>query len=81
MSTDESQNETQAFQYGDPKIASYDAPVPGWLNASYWLWIIVGLLCALFYWNGSWGFLDPGHWGPLQEAANTTFPLQNVNSP
>lgn len=79
MATEDNQDEP--FYYGDPKIASGHAPVPGWLTATYVLWTVVGLLCALLYWNGSWGFLDPGHWAPLQEAANTTFPLQNVNFP
>lgn len=71
MTADE--NHDEPFQYGDPNIASAHAPVPTWLVGSYLLWIGMGILWAFLYWNGSWGFLDPGSWGQLQQAANTTF--------
>jgi hypothetical protein len=61
-------------EYGDEAIASYDAPVPGWLKLTYIILPIIGLVCFYLYWNGSAGWLDRGYWHQLQEAAQTTFP-------
>ena len=61
-------------EYGDPGIASKDSPVPRWLLWTYRLLPLFGLILLILYWNGSWGWLDPGHWKELQKAANTTFP-------
>lgn len=60
--------------YGDPKIASMDAPIPNWLIVTYIVLPIWGVLSFAVFWNGSVGWLDRGYWGPLQQAANTTFP-------
>lgn len=60
--------------FGDPGIASAHAPVPRWLFWNYIFWTLFGLAWFALYWNGSWGFLDRGHWQELQKAANTTFP-------
>ncbi|MFN4173984.1 MAG: hypothetical protein ACK4HV_02635 [Parachlamydiaceae bacterium] len=60
--------------FGDTGIASAHAPVPRWLKWNYAFWVIFGLSWFALYWNGSWGYLDRGHWNELQKAANTTFP-------
>jgi len=64
--------ENELFFYGDPKIASRDAKVEGWLKFSYLFWPLWGIVWWILYWNGSWGWLDPNYWGSLQKAANTT---------
>lgn len=65
----------EAEEYGDPSIASFDNPVPGWLIFNYIFWPIVGLFVFYFFWNGSYGWLDRGYWQQLQRAANTTYPF------
>lgn len=60
--------------FGDTGIASAHAPVPRWLLWNYVFWALFGLMWFALYWNGSWGYLDRGHWQELQKAANTTFP-------
>lgn len=67
--------------YGDPQIASGHAKVPRWLIVNYIVWPIWGIIWFYLYWNGSWGWLDRGHWQQLQNAANTTFPIENNNDP
>ncbi len=62
--------------YGDPNIASKDAPVPLWLKASYAGWIVFGIVWFFLFWNGSFGWFDRGYWKELQEAAATTYPFQ-----
>ncbi len=64
---------------GDPKIRSGDAPVDAWLKFVYFTLPIWGIITLALYWNGSWGWLDPGYWAQLQKAANTTFPYINVD--
>jgi hypothetical protein len=32
------------------------------------------------FWNGSWGWFDPGYWHQLQRAANTTYPFVNEDN-
>lgn len=74
-----SQDDQHIELYGDPRIASADAPVPTWLK---WLYVILpiwGIITGAMYWNGSWGWADPGHWYELQTAANTTYPFINQN--
>lgn len=63
--------------YGDPRIVSADAKVPTWLKITYIILPIWGILTWILYWNGSWGWADPGHWNQLQRAANTTYPFIN----
>lgn len=75
----ENEKDKDIFQYGDPGISSADAPVPVWLRSSHVFWTIFGFVWLLLYWNGSWGWLDPGYWQQLQRAANTTFPTENFN--
>jgi hypothetical protein len=65
--------------YGDERIASADAPVPKWLRWTYIILPIWGLFVFFLYWNGSSGWLDRGYWHQLQQAANTTFPIENLN--
>ncbi len=60
-------------EYGDSGITSYDRKVPRWLKMIYFSLPFWGLFWLYLYWNGSHGALDPGHWGGLQKAANTTF--------
>lgn len=80
------QNETEHKQdeilgelelYGDPGISSYDAKVPKFLWATYFILPIWGLFTFYYFWNGSLGWFDRGYWHELQIAANTTFPIEN----
>lgn len=64
--------------YGDPGIYSADAPVPGWLKWTYVVMPIIGFIWFYFFWNGSYGWLDRGHWKQLEEAAKTTFPKSRL---
>ena len=61
--------------YGDPDVASADAPIPKWLKYSNFFWTVFGLFWLYFFWNGSHGWFDRGYWNELQRAANTTFPF------
>ena len=73
--------ESEVESYGDGSITSKDAKVPTWLK---WVYIILpfwGILWFFLYWNGSTGWLDRGYWNQLQKAANTTFPMGNVDDP
>jgi hypothetical protein len=65
--------------YGDPGIASYDAKVPKFLLLTYFLLPIWGIATFFYFWNGSLGWFDRGYWHELQIAANTTFPVTNMN--
>lgn len=67
--------------YGDPKIASAHGKVPIFLLINYIIWPIWGIIWFFLYWNGSWGWVDRGHWEQLQRAANTTFPSENQTDP
>lgn len=67
--------------YGDPQIASFDNPIPGWLIATYIIMPIIGFVGFYLYWNGSQGWLDRGYWHQLQKAANTTMPYINADDP
>ncbi|HEV8052748.1 MAG TPA: hypothetical protein VGP47_09645, partial [Parachlamydiaceae bacterium] len=60
--------------YGDPGIASRNAPVPKWLLFVNFSCVALGLLWLFLFWNGSYGWLDRGYWSELQRAANTTYP-------
>jgi hypothetical protein len=61
--------------YGEPGIASRDAPVPTWLKINYIFWIMWGFVWFYCFWNGSWGWLDRGYWQELQRAAGTVYPF------
>jgi hypothetical protein len=61
--------------YGDTGIESRDAPVPIWLKFNYVFWIIWGIVCFYYFWNGSYGWFDRGYWNELQRAANTVYPF------
>lgn len=67
-------------QYGDAYIASGNAPIPKWLKLTYIVLPIWGIIAFWLYWNGSSGWLDRGYWRQLQNAANTTFPIENHTS-
>lgn len=64
--------------YGDPGIASRNAPTPKWLVISNWFFVFLGLLWFYLFWNGSFGFLDRGYWSQLQRAANTAYPYTTM---
>ncbi len=68
-------------EYGDPGILSADAPVPTFLKWTYILLPIWGIIAFSLYWNGSSGWLDRGYWRQLQEAAGTTFPPVQFDTP
>lgn len=79
---DEHKNEgevEEVFNYGDSRIASAHHPIPLWLILTYITLPLWGIVWFYFFWNGSYGWLDPGYWSELQRAANTTLPIQNVN--
>lgn len=65
--------------YGDSGIVSHNNPVPNWLLLTYLALPIWGIVILYIFFNGSIGVFDRGYWGPLQQAANTTFPLHNAN--
>lgn len=73
------ENEDIEIYGGDPRIRSADAPVDGWLKFVYFTLPIWGVITFALFWNGSWGWLDPGYWSQLQKAANTTYPYINVD--
>ena len=77
MSDPEKEIET----YGDPRIATYDHAVPWSLILTYIFVPLWGFAIFYLYINGSSGWLDRGFWGQLQSAANTTFPIMNLNEP
>lgn len=81
MSEDPQQMDDELELYGDDRIASKDAKVPNWLMFTYIFWPLWGIVWFWLYWNGSWGWLDRGYWHELQEAANTTFPIMNMDNP
>ena len=60
---------------------SNDAPISTFLWINYIVWPIVGIIALFLYWNGSEGWLDRGYWHQLQQAANTTYPFNNAESP
>lgn len=68
-------------EYGDPGIESLDAKVPAWLKLTYVILPIWGIITFYFFWNGSSGWLDRGYWRQLQNAAKTTFPIVQFDSP
>lgn len=62
-------------------IASKDEKVPGWLIFTYVMLPIWGIIWFYMFWNGSMvPWFDRGYWYELQQAANTTFPTQNVDN-
>jgi hypothetical protein len=77
----EDKADDEVIFYGDSSIASAEAKVPLWLKINYILWPLWGLVWFYLYWNGSHGWLDRGYWQQLQRAANTTFPIENVDNP
>lgn len=60
-------------EYGDLRIASYDRPVPRFLQCVYVVLPILGILAWIYFFNGSRGWFDRGAWEQLQSAAGTTF--------
>lgn len=81
MSTQENDQNQHVEEYGDPGIESYDAKVPGLLKWTYIILPIWGIITFYFFWNGTAGWLDRGYWRQLQNAAKTTFPIVNFESP
>lgn len=77
MSSENEHNELE--EYGDPGIASFDAPIPKWLKFNYIFWPLWGIVWFFMFWNGSSGWFDRGYWQQLQRAANTTFPSYNAD--
>jgi hypothetical protein len=68
-------------EYGDPRIESFDKDIPTFLKWSYVLVPIWGILIYVLYFNGSHGWLDRGYWRQLQNAAKTTYPIQQFDTP
>lgn len=72
-------NRDDIEEYGDPRIASADAPIPRWLILTYITLPIWGIICLYLFWNGSLNWVEGRPWQQLQRAANTTFPPINQN--
>ena len=53
---------------------SNEHPIPRWLLLTYAILPILGLVTLYFFWDGSNGWFDRGHWQALQKAAGTTPP-------
>ncbi|NGX41999.1 MAG: hypothetical protein K940chlam7_00273 [Chlamydiae bacterium] len=68
-----SDHDEELEKYGDPRIASGNAKIPGWLKVVYFSLPIWGIIWLFLYWNGVSGWLDRGHWNQLEKAANTTY--------
>ncbi len=68
-------------EYGTSGITSKDSPIPRWLILTYLILPVLGIIGMYVYWNGSHGFLDPGHWHELQKVANTTLPEPPPQNP
>jgi hypothetical protein len=77
----ENKDSHEIEEYGDPGIRSLDAKVPTFLKWTYITLPIWGIIAFALYWNGSSGWLDRGYWRQLQNAAKTTFPIVNFDSP
>lgn len=75
------EHEHELEYYGDPGIASGNAPISIWLKMLYFVMPFWGLACFYLYWNGAYGWLDRGYWKELEIAANTTFPHVNHSDP
>jgi len=67
--------------YGDPKIASMDAPVPKWLIGTYVVVFLTGILWFYMFFGGAYGWFDRGYWLQLEKAANTTYPWRDSDNP
>lgn len=75
-------SEEELELYGDPGIASYNAKVPKFLYFVYGILPIWGIIALVVLWNGTTGtWMDPGYWHDLQIAANTTYPMRNIDTP
>lgn len=55
--------------------------IPRWLLWTYAILPIIGVAWGIYFWGGSRGWLDRGHWYQLEKAANTTFPLEESDTP
>lgn len=73
-----SEEQSDLELYGDPGIASRNAPTPRWLIFSNIFFGILGFVVLYFFWNGSYGWLDRGYWNQLQRAANTVYPYTTM---
>jgi hypothetical protein len=81
MSDSDLSKQDEELEYYSDGITSKDEKVSLFLKTIYITLPIWGVISFYFFWNGSSGWLDRGYWHELQIAANTTFPIQNLNSP
>jgi hypothetical protein len=78
----EEKPEQELSSYSGGEIKELEnTKVPSFLKWAYLLLPILGLIAYYKYWNGSEGWLDPGHWKELQQAARTTRPFERPESP
>jgi len=70
---DSPQTESPKYSIKEDVIPSGNTPVPRWLLYSYIFFILWGFVTLYYFWNGSHGWLDPGSWHKLQEAARTVY--------
>lgn len=74
-------NENEVEMYsGDPQLLQANHKIPTWLWWTYVILPIWGIIAWALFFNGPWGWFDPGHWKQLQWAANTKFPYFNADS-
>jgi hypothetical protein len=65
----------ETASYADGEILELkQSKIPRWLKWVYLIVPLVGLLWLGYFWQGSRGQLDRGHWKALQQAAETTKP-------
>lgn len=59
-------------EYGDHEVSEFhNMPVPSFLKITYLIVTVVVFVWGIFFWQGSRGWFDRGHWADLQKAANT----------
>ncbi|MBN4066593.1 hypothetical protein JYU14_00725 [Simkania negevensis] len=63
--------------FGDKELYEFkDTKIPKFLIFTYIFFPLWGILWFFLFWNGSNGWLDRGHWGALEQAANTKAPIE-----
>lgn len=77
-----SNEEREVIHYSDGEIEEFKGTrVPRFLLFVYCILPIWGVFWFIFFWDGSSGWLDRGHWSQLEQAANTTAPFETNQGP
>jgi hypothetical protein len=73
-------NEKDVEMYsGDPQLLQANHEIPKFLKWTYIILPIWGVIAWFVFFNGTFGWFDPGHWSQLQWAANTKIPYFNAD--